>query len=128
MIRNELIETVVGAPPEGWTLGHVTIQLHGPEERVPVEAWRRGPFAVHEVNREMKGRLTHAPTGLRIAPDFASMDEAVVCAEKIEPLTDWLSIKGPFSSGDSAGLYERVREMADAVRAYQDSVTSGIRS
>lgn len=127
MIRGELIETVVGAPPEGWTLGHVTLQLHGPDERIPVEAWRRGPFAVHEINAAMKGRLTHAPTGLRIVSDFASMDEAVICAEKIEPLTDWLSIKERFGSGGSAGLYERVREAADAVRSSQDSVTSGIR-
>jgi len=126
MIRGEFIETIVGAPPEGWTLGHVTLQLYGPEERIPVEAWRRGPFAVHEVEREMRGRLTHAPTGLKIALDFASMDDAVACAEKIEPLADWYAIKERFKSGGSEGLYERVRDIAHAISTPQPTpLTSG---
>lgn len=114
-IRGELIEIVAGAPPEGWTLGHVTVQLYGPEERIPIEAWRRGPLAVHEVDMERRGRLTHAPTGLKITPDFATMDEAVACAERLEPLTDWSVIKERFKSGGSDGLYERVRDIVDAI-------------
>jgi hypothetical protein len=120
MIRGEFIETIVGAPPEGWTLGHVTLQLHCPDERIPVEAWRNGAFAVHQVERELPGRLTHAPTGLRIN-DFASMDDAVMCAEKIEPFTDWSAITKRFELG-SDGLYARVKEIVDAVKWRPDAI------
>jgi hypothetical protein len=111
-IRGEFVETIMGAPPEGWTLGHVTVQLHGPDERIPVEAWRRGTFAVHEVL--LKAVLTHAPTGLKIS-NFVTMDDAVMCAEKIEPFTDWSAIKDRFKPGESGGLYERVRDVVDAI-------------
>lgn len=84
----ELIETVLGSPPEGWTLGHVTVSLKS--GRASVEAFRRGAFAVHEdVGNTF--RLTHAPTGLLIST-FDDMDCAAAAAEAIEPLADWNAI------------------------------------
>lgn len=112
-IRGKFAETVVGAPPEGWTLGHVTLTLHSPPERIAVEAWRRGAFAVHQVFwPESGGRLTHAPTGLKIWC-FASMDEAAELAEKIEPLADWNSIREMLPSGTE--LYPKVRTIIDEI-------------
>ena len=106
MIRNEFLETCVGRPSEGWTLGHVTITLKNPDERIPVEAWRKGAFAVHPT---LGGaRLTHAPTGLSIY-HARSMDEAVEFAERIEPFTDWQAIKEKMPSGSD--LYPKVREV-----------------
>jgi hypothetical protein len=112
-VRDEFIETIVGTPPTGWTLGHVTLQLYRPEERVPVEAWRCGAFAVHQVQRELPARLTHAPTGLRI-DDFETMDDAVMCAEQIEPFTDWAAITKRFETGSD--LYPRVKAVANVVK------------
>lgn len=109
-IRGNYAETVVGAPPEGWTLGHVTLFLRYPEERIPVEAWRRGAFAVHE--GDGGGLLTHAPTGLRIW-SFATMDEAAELAEKIEPLADWGAIKDELPFGTE--LYPKVRDIIDGM-------------
>jgi hypothetical protein len=116
MIRSQFIETVVGSPPEGWTLGHLTLQLYRPEERIAVEAWRRGAFAIHERidsegNREAV--LTHAPTGLRI-DSFPTMDDAAECAEKIEPLADWSAISKRFESGSD--LYPKIREIAYKIK------------
>lgn len=39
---SEFEETVVGVPPEGWSLGHVTITRRSGLKPKPVEAWRRG--------------------------------------------------------------------------------------
>jgi hypothetical protein len=109
-IRGGFSETVIGAPPEGWTLGHVTLTLLNPEERVPVEAWRRGAFAVHEA--EGGGRLTHAPTGLRIWT-CDTMDTAAELAQRIEGLADWESIKKMLPP--KTELYPRVRSIIDEI-------------
>ncbi len=113
-IRNLFIETVVGAPPDGWTLGHVTITLHHPNERIPVEAWRKGAFAVHPTENPNGARLTHAPTGLRIH-SARSMDEAVEFAERIEPFYDWEAIKEKMPVGTK--LYPKVRKIIDEFEA-----------
>lgn len=115
MIREEFIETIVERPPEGWTLGHVTIQLYYPEERIPVEAWRKGAFAVHE-RMGWAGKeaiLTHAPTGLRIN-SFSTMDDAAECAEKIEPLTDWGAVEKKFDTGSE--LFPKVSDVVEAIK------------
>lgn len=112
-IRGEFAETVVGMPPEGWTLGHVTLTLRNPPERIAVEAWRRGAFAVHEIFwPESGGRLTHAPTGLKIWR-FPTMDEAAELAERIEPLADWGSILESVPAGTD--LYPKVRNIIDEI-------------
>jgi hypothetical protein len=105
-IRNEFLETCVGSPPEGWTLGHVTMTLHHPEERIPVEAWRKGAFAVHPTENPAGARLSHAPTGLSIY-QARSMDEAIEFADRIEPFTDWEAIKEKMPAGST--LYPKVR-------------------
>ena len=114
MIRGSYHETVVGTPPEGWTLGHVTLTLRYPDERIPVEAWRRGAFAVHEV--ELGARLTHAPTGLRIWT-CGTMDEAVELADRIEPLADWSAFKEELKGPIGDELYPKVREVIDQMEA-----------
>lgn len=116
MIRQEFIETVVENPPEGWTLGHFTVDLHSPKERIPVEAWRRGAFAVHERCNSDGSKcavLSHAPTGLRIN-SFSTMDDAAECAEKIEPLTDWNAITKKFDTGSE--LYPKVRDVVEEIK------------
>lgn len=115
MIRQQFEETVLGAPPSGWTLGHLTLHLRNPEERIAVEAWRRGAFAIHE-GMDWDGKiaiLSHAPTGLRINA-FATMDEASECAEKIEPLTDWNAITEKFETGSD--LYPKVRDVVEEIK------------
>lgn len=123
MIRQEFSETIVEKPPEGWTLGHVTLDLHYPDEHIPVEAWRRGAFAIHERVGSDGNRavLTHAPTGLRINA-FVTMDDAAECAEKIEPLTDWNAITKKFETGSD--LFPKVRDVVDAIKDRASSVTS----
>jgi hypothetical protein len=115
MIRQEFMETVLGAPPEGWTMGYLTLDLNYPKERIPVEAWRRGAFAIHEgMNSDGKiAILSHAPTGLRINA-FATMDEAAECAEKIEPFTDWNAITKKFETGSD--LYPKVRDAVEEIK------------
>ena len=113
-IRGEFAETVVGQPPEGWTLGHVTVTLRD-NKRVPIEAWRRGAFAVHEVFSPNKGgRLTHAPTGLKIWFS-GTMDQAAELAEKLEPLADWNAITKALPLGSD--LYPKVRQVIDEMEA-----------
>lgn len=106
-----------GTPPEGWTLGHVSLRLI-PERLETVEAWRRGAFAVHEPGRGSV-RLTHAPTGLLIAT-FDDLDTAVVGAEAIEPLTDWgaISQKAPPSSDLPAMVTATIER---AITAWQNA-------
>ncbi len=116
------MDTVVGVPPEGWTIGHFTLQLYGPEERLPVEAWRKGAFAIHErINRDgtKEAVLSHAPTGLRIN-SFETMDECAECAEQIEPFADWGSITKKFDTGSD--LYPKVRDVVEAVKWRHDAV------
>lgn len=111
---HELIETLIGIPPSGWTIGHVTIS--GRAARIPIEAMRHGAFAVHEVER-MAGngwRLTHAPTGLQIWT-FASVDDAIELAERIESLADWDSIKKEVPHGTD--YYPKVRAVIDEIVA-----------
>lgn len=114
-IRGELIATISRQPPEGWTAGHVSVTLKHHDERVAIEAWRRGPFAVHETTWPTSGaRLTHAPTGLKIW-SFDSMAAACALAEKIEPLADWDTIKDEMPSGSE--LYPKVRAAIDEIEA-----------
>lgn len=122
MTRRTFEEIIVGCPPEGWSLGHVTIQCYGPDERFAVEAWRYGVFAVHERNTLDDGKeavLTHAPTGLRIN-SFPTMDQATECAEKIEPLTDWGAITKRFDTGSD--LYPRIRDVVEAIKGISSDV------
>jgi hypothetical protein len=108
MIRGGFHETVVGSPPEGWQIGHVTMQLLFPSELVQIEAWRRGAFAVHELT--YGARLTHAPTGLRIW-NTCSMDQAAELAERLEGLADWDAITATMPIGSD--LYPKVKEIID---------------
>jgi hypothetical protein len=111
MTMEEFEEVVLGSPPDGWTLGHATVDVLG--RRKSVEAWRRGAFAVHQVNCESgKGRLTHAPTGLLIWT-CESMDHAAELAERIENLTDWSAINKMIPCGSD--LFLKVREIADQI-------------
>jgi hypothetical protein len=110
-IRNELEEIIVGSPPDGWSLGHVTVNLLNPEERIPVEAWRRGAFAVHDLSSG-GARLTHAPSGLRIW-SFRTKDEAVEATEAMEPFTDWTAFTEVLPSGTD--LYPKVRKIVDEI-------------
>jgi len=111
-IRDDFIETIVGLPPEGWSLGEVELALKRPDERIVVEAWRRGPFAIHQIDRAGRpARLTHAPTGLQIAPDFTTFDAAAECAEQLEPLCDWNSITERFQLGSD--LFPKVKAVVD---------------
>ena len=117
-LHNELIETVIGIPPPGWSLGHVTINGRN-GQRMPIEAMRHGHFAVHEVER-MAGRgwrLTHAPSGLQIWT-FPTLEQAIELAERIEGFTDW----GAFDKMLPAGtdLYPRVREVVDHIAPRDD--------
>jgi hypothetical protein len=110
-IRGELIETVTGAPPDGWEHGEVIISLRNPNDRAVVEAWRLGSFAVHAV---VGGgwRLTHAPSGLRIW-SFSTTREAIELAERIEAMTDWTAIKKELPMGSK--LYPKVRKVIDEI-------------
>ncbi|WP_316176196.1 hypothetical protein [Bradyrhizobium sp. SZCCHNRI1073] len=115
MIDEEFLDTVIGPAPEGWALGEVIIQIERPKrKRLQVEAWKRGPFAMHE--REFAdGRetvLTHAPTGLRIF-SFPSVEQTIELADRIEPLTDWSAITKKMPLGSD--LYPKVREIIDDI-------------
>jgi hypothetical protein len=110
---SEFAETLVGSAPEGWTAGYVTVTLRNPDRRLPVEAWRRGAFAIHEVLSPTGGfRLSHAPTGLCIW-SFEALEDAVELAEKIEPLADWNSFKKMLPPGTE--LYPKVRRVIDEI-------------
>lgn len=120
MTRDQFEETIIEKPPGGWSLGHVTLDLHYPDERIPVEAWRRGPFAIH-IRRGSEGKdviITHVPTGMRVNPhySFQTLAGAAECAEKLEPLTDWLSIKQAMEPGSD--LYPKVRSIVDDVKRH----------
>jgi hypothetical protein len=121
MIRHQFEETIIEKPPEGWKLGHVTLDLHYPDERVPGEAWRRGEFALHvrHGSEGVEAIITHVPTGMRVNPhySFQTLDAAAECAERLEPLTDWSSIKARLGSGSD--LYPKVRRIVDSVRSHQ---------
>lgn len=115
----EFLETVVGGPPDGWKLGHISVLLKHDGTRISVEAWCRGAFAIHEVEWSGGGaaRLTHAPTGLKIWT-FASVEDAAEAAETIEPLADWASIKKELPLGTE--LYPKVREVFDKIDARRE--------
>jgi hypothetical protein len=119
MIRQEYLETVIGNPPDGWTLGHVTLNLRNPDERIPVEAWRRSSFAIHEkITADHKqALLTHTPTGMLINA-FATMDDAAECAERLEPLTDWSAIKAGMPAGSE--LFPKVRAVVEEIQDRTD--------
>jgi len=115
-IREEFLDTVTGNAPEGWDKGNVIVHIERPRVRkIQVEAWRRGPFALHE--REFSGEretiLTHAPTGLRIY-SFPSVEQVIELAERIEPLADWSAITKKMPPGSD--LYPKVREVVDDIK------------
>lgn len=115
MIRNyflETLESIDAAPPPGWVKGHVTLMLiHHPDERIAVEAWRHGCFAVHPA---AKGHavITHAPTGHSIWT-ARSMKEGAAIVEGIEPMADWSEIK----PGSQPELRDRCRKVIDEIEA-----------
>jgi hypothetical protein len=102
--RIEFPEIIVGLPPDGWTMGHVTVKT---DERPPfiVECWAHGAFAVHPLEiesgspRKRLARLSHKPTGLNIGT-FETLDLATEAAELIEPLTNWNAIKARLTDPD----------------------------
>jgi hypothetical protein len=121
-MSEEFLPTVMEAEaPEGWSLGYVTIMIERPEcKRLPVEAWRRGPFAIHgrqywgdDEERQTESVLTHAPTGLRIS-SFGSADIAAEFAAKIEPLGDWEGITAKQERG--CELFFKVRDVLDQIQ------------
>lgn len=113
-IRGVFSKTISGQPIDGWQRGHVSLALKNPSERVPVEAWRRGAFAIHEVagGDGDVARLTHAPTGLGIYT-FNTAGQAAECVKRIEPLADWESINKEMQSGSD--LYHKVRPIIDEI-------------
>jgi hypothetical protein len=113
-IRGIFNRTISGSPFEGWQHGHVSLALRNPPERLPVEAWRRGAFAIHKTfGYDGEGaRLTHAPTGLAIYT-FETKGQAAECVKRIEPLADWDSIKSKMQSGSD--LYHKVRPIIDEI-------------
>jgi len=108
----DFIETVIGSPPEGWSFGHVKLQIDG-TGRLIVECWMRDAFAVHEIEKGGRrfGRISHKPTGLEIST-FETMDEAAEAADLIASLTNWDEISGPVTN-----LWQRV---FDAIAARFD--------
>lgn len=115
-LADELIFTLKADPPHGWSKGYVTISGRG-DDKIAVEAMRRGAFAIHET-RHGQWRLSHAPSGLQIWT-FDRLDDVVKLAERIEPFTDWDVITEQLpSSGD---LYPKVREAIDEIRPATDS-------
>lgn len=117
MKDSELIETMIGHPPVGWTLGHVTIaltrngKLKGSQ---PIEAMRRGAFAVHEVELSdgRKWRLSHAPSGLQVWT-FDQLEQAIELAERIESFTAWSEITKMLPIGTD--LYPKVQAVIDEI-------------
>jgi hypothetical protein len=108
-IRNIYNETISDPPLSGWTTGHVTLYLEGPDERVPVEAWIRGPFAIHELKNGL-ANVTHIPTGRRVC-SFDNKIQAAEFAERIEPLGDWGSIYKKEPPGSE--LYKKILPIID---------------
>lgn len=109
-IRNYYLETTDAAPPEGWARGYVTLRLIFPDERVAVEAWQRGAFAVHPTIRNGEAVITHAPTGTSIWT-ARSMEEGAKIVERIEPLADWSSV----AVGPKPDLRQKVRDIINEV-------------
>lgn len=109
-IRNYYLETTDCAPPNGWTRGHVTLHLVHPDERVAVEAWRRGAFAVHPTNACGHAVITHASTGRGIWTS-RSMEEGALIVERIEPLANWEAI----DVNEKPALRDKVRSVIDEI-------------
>jgi hypothetical protein len=114
-LKDELLPRVSEPLPQGWTLGHVTIQGRAGDAE-PIEALQRGSFAVHEVRGGYGNlwRVSHAPTGLRIW-EFDKIKDAIALAERIEPLTDWGAIKDAMPRGSE--LYPKVRAVIDKIQS-----------
>lgn len=110
LIQGEFYGTAVGAPPDGWTPGHATLTLKSPDDRVAIEAWRSGAFAIHEVR--FGWHLTHVPTGLRIWT-FDTPELAAECAQRIRSFADFDAIKEKMPKGSD--LYPRVRAVIDEI-------------
>lgn len=106
-IRNYFSETI-GPPPDGWQSGHVTLQLIHPDERVPVEAWVRGAFAIHGVVNSELVVITHVPSGKSVWTARDGRD-ATAIVEQIEPLTAWQTVK------PDTKLRDRVREIINKI-------------
>jgi hypothetical protein len=118
-LKDELLPRVSHLPPEGWTLGHVTIQGRDDGDAEPIEALRHGSFAVHEIvgGDDNYWRVSHAPSGLRIW-EFRKIKDAIALAERIEAFTDWNAIKGVMPRGSE--LYPKVRAVIDEIRLATD--------
>lgn len=107
----ESFPSMKAKPPEGWTLGEVTITIERPEKKkIPVMAWRLGALAVHErISVGLKEAvITHGPTGLRIY-SFPTKEIAAECAEMLEPLTDWAAISKVMKRGSR--LFPKVKKI-----------------
>lgn len=105
-IRGGFLETIVGlTPAEGWKLGHVTLKLENPDERIPIEAWCKGAFAIHDMESGSVN-ITHAPTGMYIWT-ADTMEQAVEFVDAIDPLWDWSAILNKMPAGSE--LYPKVR-------------------
>jgi hypothetical protein len=105
-IRDLFNETLPEAATaaEGFERGFVMLQLKDPPERVPVEAWVRGPFAIHFTVHGC-AKITHRATGLHIWT-FDELDEASEAVKKIEGLTDWGAFDKPTTRNDVADKVE----------------------
>jgi hypothetical protein len=107
----EFPEVITQSPPNGWEYGTVDLFLRNPDRKHQVEAWRRGPFAVHEIENPKAGRLTHAPTGRHMFT-VATLDDAARAAEAIEGMTNWSEFSKPTAYPD---LFKQVRACVESI-------------
>lgn len=112
-VYNHFYPTLSRAPErDGWSAGQVTIQMRDPKERLIVEAWRRGPFAVHETVGG--ATLTHVPTGFAVCR-FNEMEQCAECAERIEGFDDFAARDTSYPVGSD--VYPKVRTVIDDINA-----------
>jgi hypothetical protein len=104
-IRGGFLEAIDGPAPKGWDRGSVTLKFENPDALIPIEAWRRGAFALHKME-DGGVNITHAPTGMYIWR-ADTMDQAVEFVDAIEPLHDWSSILKKMPAGSE--LWPKVR-------------------
>jgi hypothetical protein len=114
--RYEYLETMVGKPPEGWTLD-TTLLREGPDVILcEVECWLRSGLAVHEfvVGERRLGRITHKRTGFRIV-DCASLDDAAMAAEMIEDVAKWSEIKSLADAASDKTRWPTIKRRIESV-------------
>jgi len=123
-MSDERFPSMEAAPPDGWTMGDVTLTIERPKKKkIPVVAWRRGSLAVHDriAVGLREAVITHAPTGLRIY-SFPTREIATECAEKLETLTDWSAISQKQKIGSR--LFPKVKKIIEEIEARLDHVGS----